>query len=89
MKPRIRAKVDANQADIVAALRAIPGVSVVVGHDDILVGHHGQTYWYEIKNRAGRNTLQKSQIHLEESWQGHYRVVHDIDDILEDMGIGR
>ena len=47
-KWRKAAKVDANQADIVKELRAL-GYSVELNHDDILVGHRGKTYWFEIK----------------------------------------
>ena len=41
-------KVDANQPDIVKELRKL-GYSVELDHDDIIVGHNGRTYWYEIK----------------------------------------
>lgn len=89
-------KVDANQAHIVTTLRGIPGVTVEVDHDDILVGYQGRTYWYEIKDpdktlkkdgtwRMG--ALKASQIKLLNGWQGHYQIVTDVDQILDDMGI--
>lgn len=82
---RRAAKVDANQPAIVKALRAIPGVEVQTGHDDILVGYQGVTRWYEIKNRDGKNKLQDGQKDLERDWPGHYRVVHTLEEILAEI----
>lgn len=47
--PRRKARIDENQKQIVAALRSVPGVSVVTGHDDLLVGWNGKTLWVEVK----------------------------------------
>ena len=90
-----RSKIDKNQQDIVKALRKIPGVTVALNHDDILVGYKGITYWYEIKqedprkkdgtNRKG--ALKDSQIELWASWMGHYSIAWNLDMILLDMGI--
>lgn len=90
-KHRIDARVDDNQRAIVAALRRIPGVSVELGHDDILVGAGGATYWFEIKDPA--KTLKKDgswlsgavkpdQVRLERDFRGHYQIVTTIDEIL-------
>lgn len=84
---RRAARNDANQKEIVKALRQFPHVTVEVGHDDILVGYDGRTYWYEIKNKNGYNRLQEGQKKLVAGWKGHYKVVHDLDDILRDLGI--
>lgn len=92
-KYRRAARVDENQAEIVAMLRSA-GFSVEVGHDDILVGHQGKTYWYEIKDpektlkkdgtwRAGAR--KKSQLKLEQEWKGHYKVVHSFEQIIGDI----
>ena len=85
-------KIDNNQAEIVQALRSIPGVSVAVGHDDILVGRKGRTYWYEIKSerqvskRTGKVLrVEDSQQKLLDTWKGHYRVVSSLDEILRDL----
>lgn len=86
-KYRLKARVDDNQKEIVEALRGIPGITVETGHDDILVGYRGKNYWYEIKNRDGKNRKQKSQIDLENNWAGHYAIAHTLDDILIDMGL--
>lgn len=95
---RRAARVDANQGPIVKELRSIPGVTVEVGHDDILVGHRGRTYWFEIKSdgavsRRSGNILdsrkQDGQRELEERWRGHYRVVATLDEILQEIGLTR
>jgi len=95
-KFRRAAKVDLNQLIIVQALRSMPGVTVEVSHDDILVGYNNRTYWYEIKsNRAvskktGKvleSAKKKSQKRLEATWAGHYMIVSCLDEILEEIGI--
>ena len=52
-KYRRAARIDENQSAIVNALRDIPGLSVALEHDDILVGYKGKTFWYEIKKEDG------------------------------------
>jgi hypothetical protein len=92
---RIAAKVDRNQAEVVKWLRLVPGVSVEVGYNDILVGYKGRTYWYEIKdpscaNKKGevfQSSKKKSQIKLEEHFAGHYKMVTTANEILKDIGI--
>lgn len=86
-KYRMAAKVDANQKEIVKALRDIPGVTVEPNHDDILVGYKGRTYWYEIKTPSSKKRIQPSQIKLLEHWTGHYDVVCTLDTILQEIGI--
>lgn len=99
-KHRLAAKTDNSQNTIVKALREIPGVTVVTGKDDILVGHHdgirGRTHWYEIKSeqaisrKTGKvleSKKKKSQIKLEKEFTGHYEIVGSLDEILIDMGI--
>ena len=95
--PRYRAKNDTNQPDIVKALRKIPGITVQTGHDDILVGYKGLTFWFEIKNPDeinksgqpyGRNKKTgRGQAKIDEEFTGHYRIVWNIDQILEAIGI--
>jgi len=89
-----RSKVDANQKEIVDALRKIPGVTVEVNHEDFLCGYKGKTFWYECKNpeavskktgEINQSFLKPSQIKLLKEWTGHYRVVTCIEDILEDL----
>ena len=90
-------KTDQNQKDIVRDLRKIPGITVDLDHDDILVGYRGKTYWFEIKNperitKAGRpwkdkGQTQQKQGELEENWKGHYQIVWKIEQILEQLNI--
>jgi len=91
---RLKAKIDLNQNLLVDALRDIPGVTVALKHDDILVGFKGNTYWFEIKSdsavskRTGKvleKRKKKSQMKLEKEWTGHYRIVSSIDEILQDI----
>lgn len=88
---RRAAKTDNNQTAIVNALLEIPGVTVEVGHDDILVGRNGRTYWYELKSdlavskKTGRilDSKKKSrQKKLEAEFTGHYRIVSSLDEII-------
>jgi len=91
-KYRRAAKIDANQPEIVKELRRL-GYSVEVGHDDILVGHNGKTYWYEIKEpgAVGKNgniresEKKDSQKKLEAEYKGHYRIVWNIEQILKEL----
>ena len=92
---RRAARVDNNQAEIVKALRKIPNVSVEHGHDDLLVGHKGITYWVEVKNpdrlrkdgSMHENVLQESQKKLKREWFGQYAIVSTLDEILALIGI--
>ena len=87
---------DRNQAEIVKALRQIPGVSVETGHDDLLVGYKGRTWWFEVKAqevvsaktaRIRASEMTKSEKHRLANWKGQYSVVWDIYQILEIIGI--
>ena len=88
-------KVDANQKQIVKELRKIPGVSVKPGHDDILVGFRGRTFWFEVKNP---NTLKKDgsfykgrvkegQTKLQNEFNGHYSIVTTSKEIMQEIGV--
>lgn len=87
-------KVDNNQSAIVESLRRLPGVTVALKHDDILVGYKGRTYWYEIKNpdavskKTGKirdSEKKKSQKVLEAGWTGHYKIVSSVMEIANDI----
>ena len=91
-KHRQAARVDSNQRAIVRALRLIPGVTVAVGHDDILVGYAQRTFWFEIKRpeTVSPNTGQvraserkQSQRELAASWCGQYAVVWSLEQIID------
>lgn len=89
-------KIDNNQSDIVDKLREIPGIKVEVGHDDILVGYRGKTYWFEIKNpdkvsKKGafilRSAIKPSQYKLLDTFTGHYSIVWTLNQILKEIGV--
>ena len=93
---RRAAKIDGNQPEIVKGLRKIPGVTVELSHDDILVGYNGATYWFEIKEpdlvskKTGNirdSALKDSQKKLLKEWKGHYKVVWTLNQILVEIGI--
>lgn len=83
-------RVDANQAEIVADLRAI-GASVQhlheVGHGcpDLLVGFRGENYLFEIKSLGGRLTLEQRCWH--DLWRGQLAVIRSIEEALAIMGV--
>lgn len=93
--PRRRAdRIDDSQRAIVKALRALQGITVELGHDDILVGYRGSTYWYEVK--SGRAVSKKTgkildsakkpdQVRLENEFTGHYKIVFHVEQILKDI----
>jgi len=89
-------KVDANQPAIVAALLDIPGVSVELDHDDILVGYRGANYWFEIKdpdecaNKDGvvfESSIRPKQKLLRATWRGQYSIVTTLKQILTEIGV--
>ncbi len=95
-KWRQAAKIDANQPEIIKSLRKMPGVTVQLSMDDILVGYNGVTYWYEIKDPAKlfnkdstfrKGEIKESQVKLLENWKGHYKIVWNLEMILEDIGM--
>lgn len=95
-KWRKAAKVDTAQAEIVKALRSIPGITVEPGHDDILLGHNGRTFWFEVKSASAvskktgkvlESAKKDSQKRLESGWAGHYQIVSSIEEILQEVGI--
>lgn len=93
-KHRRAANVDTNQGEIVKTLRSIPGVTVELGHDDIIVGYQGRTYWYEIKSpdkvlkstgRVSEKSIKDSQIKLLLNYTGHYKIIWTVKQILDEV----
>lgn len=89
---RIAARVDRNQAALVKALRQVPGVSVEPGHDDLLIGYKGRTYWVEVKAqevisaktaRVRASEITPSEARRLANWTGQYALVWNIEQILE------
>lgn len=79
-------RIDSNQPEIVRALRKIPGVTVILDVDDILVGYKGKNYLYEIKETP-TSKVKLSQYERLNAFKGHYMFAFSADDILEDIGI--
>ena len=82
-KWRKAAKIDANQPEIVKDLRKL-GYSVELNHDDILVGHNGKTYWFEIKT-GPKAVVKPSQHKLLAEWKGHYKIVWTTEMIIKEL----
>lgn len=89
---RRKARVDDNQADIVKALRKIPGVSVAVtsqlgkGFPDLVVSRKGVNYLVEIKDGSKPKHQQKlteDEKDFHESWTGQITVCSSLDEILK------
>ena len=86
-------RVDANQAEIVKALRAA-GMSVRStaaigkGFPDLAVGCHGKNLFLEIKNGAlppYERELTKDEVAFIESWRGQVMVVYSAQDAMEQI----
>lgn len=88
---RRAAKVDANQADIVAALRKIgasvqPLHAVGSGCPDLLVGWRGMTSLLEVKDGSKPPSARKltpDQVEWHANWRGQVAVVETIEQAIE------
>lgn len=90
---RRKDRIDENQPEIVEDLRKA-GYSVEVGHDDILVGYRGFTFWYEIKDpektltKSGqfkKGAIKEDQERILNSFTGHYKIVFSAQEIIDDI----
>ena len=80
---KYRHRADLNQNEICKQLRQM-GISVEKGHDDILVGYRGVTYWFEIKQNE-KSPLTPSEKERKAEWRGQYSIVTSLDDILKEI----
>lgn len=90
-----RAAVDANQAEIVDALRGVgatvqPLHTVGKGCPDLVVGFRGQTYLIEVKD--GRKApsdrkLTAAQVEWHGGWKGQVAVAENVNDALRVIGV--
>lgn len=87
---RTKARTDANQTEIVNALRAV-GASVEIlsgvgkGCPDILCGYKGHDYLLEVKDgrkSPSRRRLTPDEAVWHSSWRGWVRVVNSVDEAL-------
>jgi len=89
---RYAANVDANQPEIVAALRKA-GASVHHTHaagkgfPDLVVGYNGETFLLEVKNPEARGKLNDDQVEWHDEWRGHVCVVHSIEEALAELKV--
>lgn len=88
---RRAARTDANQREIVLALRRI-GASVAVaskmggGFPDLVVGYRGRNWLLELKRddvSPSRSTLTPDQVEWNASWLGQWAVVRNVDEAIE------
>lgn len=92
---RRAAKVDDNQAEIVAALRragcsvcSLAGVGK--GCPDLAVGLRGVTYLLEVKDGSkcpSKRRLTAGEQQWHETWRGHVAVVSSVDEALDAVGL--
>ena len=84
-------RTDANQSEIVGFLRAIPGVSVISladvggGVPDLLIGHRGTNFLFELKDPdkpLSKRKLTKAQKDFHALWRGHVEVAETFGEIL-------
>jgi len=86
----MRRRVDANQREIVKALRQI-GADVLIlsdvgrGCPDILCGHNGRNYLFEIKVKPVRLTTDEEGFQL--AWRGQVAIVTNVEEALEVIGL--
>jgi len=87
---RYNAKTDQNQAEIVAALRAV-GATVHPIHrlggglPDLLVGYRGQNYLLEVKTATGHLTPDEAKFF--QTWRGQVAIVRNITQALAAIDI--
>lgn len=93
---RRAAKVDANQAEIVAGLRKV-GCSVESlaavgkGVPDLLVGYGSKNYLLEVKDGSKPPSARKltdAQVEWHKVWRGSVYTINSTQEALDVMGIG-
>lgn len=86
---RRAAKRDANEAEIVTALRAV-GAAVrhisAPGVPDLLVGYRDTNYLLEVKSTKGKLTDDEQTFFDEWHERGHAAIVRNVDDALRVIG---
>jgi len=90
---RYAANVDANQPEIVAALRKAGATvehlhAVGAGCPDLMVGYNGETFCMEIKNPDAKGKLNRIQEEWHDNWAGHACVVRSVEEALVELKIG-
>ena len=91
---RRAAKVDANQAAVVAALEKVGCTvqslaAVGTGVPDLLVGYHGKNFLLEIKDGTkppSARYLTEDQIRWHNHWRGRVRIANSVAEALNLVG---
>jgi hypothetical protein len=91
------ARIDANQPEIIKALRACgatvqPLHTVGAGVPDLLVGYRGKNYLLEIKDSSkppSARRLTEDQIIWHVAWRGRVTIVTTINEALDAIGATR
>lgn len=85
---RFARQVDANQSEIVEALRGVGAtVLILAGTLDLAVGYRGRTVLMDCKNPKGLNRLTARQALLLEDWRGdRIAFPRTVDDALRAIG---
>ena len=87
---RKKARVDANQKEIVQQLRKI-GISVLHTHQlgrgaqDLVLGYRNSNFMIELKDGNKTKSQQKltpDEVQFQEKWNGNYAVCNSIEQIL-------
>jgi Holliday junction resolvase len=85
---RRAAKRDANETEIIKALRQI-GATVqpinAADTPDLLIGYQGINYLMEVKTEKGK--LKPGQIDWHDNWRGQCAVVRSVDEAFMILGI--
>lgn len=86
---RRRARVDANQKEIVAKLREI-GCSILHTHQlgkgapDIIIGFNNRNYLVELKDGSKTKSQQKltpDEVEFQNEWKGNYHVCNSFEQV--------
>jgi len=83
------ARVDANQPEIVKVFRDLGWYVLIISQlkncCDIIVSKGGRTIAVEIKDGSkppSQQKLSKGEIKFKDEWQGEYKLITSIDDVL-------
>ncbi|MDQ6968710.1 MAG: hypothetical protein Q9M14_08530 [Mariprofundaceae bacterium] len=85
------ARVDINQAEIVAALRQVGATvqhlhGVGQGCPDLLIGFRSENYLIEVKTKSKASKLNALQERWHSDWRGSVNVARCVDDALTIIG---
>jgi hypothetical protein len=77
---------DANEPEIMKALKSVGATIIKLDRVDLLVGYSGTNFLLEVKNPLGRNKIEDSQQWLLDNWKGQYKIVRSVEEALTAIG---